>query len=97
MKDIIKLFTTDINNDETEYKDLKRQIAILIKPEKNEIQNKSQLKENKLNDEINEKLDINIKLNDEIKSAMEYYDEIINKKDKEILELEKEANKRKKE
>ena len=35
MKDIIKLFTTDINNDETEYKDLKKQIAILIKPEKN--------------------------------------------------------------
>ena len=96
MKDIIKLFTTDINNDETEYKDLKKQIAILIKPEKNEIQNKSQLKENKLNDEINEKLDINIKLNDEIKSTMEYYDEIINKKDKEILELEKEANKEKK-
>ena len=96
MKDIIKLFTTDINNDETEYKDLKKQIAILIKPEKNEIQNKSQLKENKLNDEINEKLDINIKLNDEIKSTMEYYDEIINKKDKEISELEKEANKEKK-
>ncbi len=91
MKDIIKQFTSDVNNDETENKELKKKIYMLLRSDdkKTLIENQINLNEDKISKEINEKLNLDIKLNEEIKSEMKKYDEIINKKDKEILKLEK--------
>ena len=93
MKNIINDFTNDVNNDETEYKELKKQIAILMREKLNENKIEYQLNENKLKKEINENLDLNNKLNEEINSSMKYYDDIIIKKDRKILELENKIKK----
>ena len=89
MKNIIKQYTSDVNNDENEYDEIKKQIYLLIKPEVNEAQIEKQLNNDKLSKEINEKLNLDIKLNEQIKSEKKKYDDIINNKDKEILKLEK--------
>ena len=96
MQNIIKQFTSDVNNVETENKELKKQIFLLLKTndEKIPVKNQISLNENAISKEINEKLNLDIKLNEEIKSEMKKYDEIINKKDKEILTLEKEIGKK---
>jgi len=96
MQNIIKQFTSDVNNVETENKELKKQIFLLLKTndEKIPVENQISLNENAISKEINEKLNLDIKLNEEIKSEMKKYDEIINKKDKEILTLEKEIGKK---
>ena len=93
MKNIINDFTNDVNNDETEYKELKKQIAILMREKLNENKNEYRLNENKLKKEINENLDLNNKLNEEINSSMKYYDDIIINKDRKILELENKIKK----
>ena len=93
MKNIIKQFTSDVNNNETEYKDLKKQISIILKSDINDTHNENQINNIKLSKEINEKLNLDIKLNNEINSIMKKYEEIINQKDKEILLLENEIGK----
>ena len=93
MKNIIKQFTSDVNNNETEYKDLKKQISIILKSDINDTHNENQINNIKLSKEINEKLNLDIKLNNEINSTMKKYEEIINQKDKEILLLENEIGK----
>ena len=93
MKNIIKQFTSDVNNNETEYKDLKKQISIILKSDINYTHNENQINNIKLSKEINEKLNLDIKLNNEINSIMKKYEEIINQKDKEILLLENEIGK----
>ena len=95
MKNLIKQFTSNVNNDETESKDIKRQIAELMQNESKDLKsniNNNRLKENKLDDEINKQINLNINLDKQIKSTMQKYDELINKKDKEILNLESHIN-----
>jgi len=79
MQNIIKQFTSDVNNVETENKELKKQIFLLLKTndEKIPVENQISLNENAISKEINEKLYLDIKLNEEIKSEMKKYDEII--------------------
>jgi len=95
MKNLIKQFTSNVNNDETESKDIKRQIAELMQNESKDLKsniNNNRLKENKLDEEINKQINLNINLDKQIKSTMQKYDELINKKDKEILNLESHIN-----
>ena len=58
MKDIIKQFTSDVNNDETENKELKKKIYMLLRSDnkKTLIENQINLNEDKISKEINEKL-----------------------------------------
>ena len=91
MKNLIKQFTSNVNNDENKNKDIKNQIAELMYTESivlNTRFNNSKLNENKLDKEINKQINLNIKLENQIKSVIQNYDDLINKKDKEILNLE---------
>ena len=74
MKNLIKQFTSNVNNDETESKDIKRQIAELMQNESKDLKsniNNNRLKENKLDDEINKQINLNINLDKQIKSTMQ--------------------------
>ena len=95
MKNLIKQFTGNVNNDETKNKDIKRQITELMQIESKDLNNHiidNKLNENKLDDEINNQIDLNMNLDKQIKSTMLKYDDLSNKKDKEILNLESVIN-----
>ena len=95
MKYLIKQFTSNVNNDETKNKDIKRQINELMQIESKDLNNHiigNKLNENKLDNEINNQIDLNMNLDKQIKSTMLKYDDLSNKKDKEILNLESVIN-----